>query len=231
MDQSVEPGTTAHQAYQYIKERVISGSFSAGMRLTEEQLAREIGASRTPIREAMRLLMSDGFLLFKPNVGTFVRSWTAEEIGEIFDLRIVLEAEITRLAGLRISDPDIERLRTIQRQLEAHGPSPSFEQLSSINKLNREFHRVIAEASQNKRLVAMLTNSIEVPIVQQTFRRYTPQQMQRSFQHHRELIDAFAARDSDWAHDVMSCHIRAARHVLLAAQDSQLSAKLDGHTE
>jgi DNA-binding GntR family transcriptional regulator len=227
MDQAAEAGTTAHQAYQYIKERVISGGFSAGMRLTEEQLAREIGASRTPIREAMRLLMSDGFLVFTPNVGTFVRSWTAREIGEIFDLRIVLEAEITRLAGLHITESEIARLRTIQDRLEAHGPSPSFEQLSGINKLNREFHRVIADASQNMRLVATLTNSIEVPIVQQTFRRYTPEQMQRSFQHHRELIYAFAARDGDWAHDVMSCHIRAARHVLLAAQASHPAANAD----
>ncbi len=217
MDQSVDAGTTAHQAYQYIKARVISGSFAPGMRLTEEQLAREIGASRTPVREAMRLLMSDGFLLFKPNVGTFVRSWTPQEIGEIFDLRIVLEAEITRLAGLHIADADIDRLRAIQDQLEAHGANLSFEQLSDINRLNREFHRVIADASRNSRLVTMLTNSIEMPIVQQTFRRYTPMQMQRSFHHHRELIDAFAARDPDWARDVMSCHIHAARQVLLQA--------------
>ena len=56
MDRLVESGTAANQAYQYIKKRVISGDFSPGMRLTEEQLAREIGASRTPIREALRLL-------------------------------------------------------------------------------------------------------------------------------------------------------------------------------
>ena len=220
MDRLVESGTAANQAYQYIKERVISGDFSPGMRLTEEQLAREIGASRTPIREALRLLMSDGFLLFKPNVGTFVRSWTPDEICEIFDLRIVLESEITRLAGLNITDAYIDQLCAIQNQLESHGVANSFGQLGHINKLNREFHRVIAEASKNTRLVGMLTNSIEVPIVQQTFRRYTPDQLRRSFQHHRELIDAFIARDPDWAHDVMSCHIRAAKHVLLASQSS-----------
>lgn len=222
MDQLVESSTAAHQAYRYIKERVISGQYTPGMRLTEEQLAREIGISRTPIREAVRLLMSDGFLLFTPNVGTFVRSWSAAEIAEIFDLRIVLEAEITRLAGLNITQADIDRMRQIQDRLESYSADSSIERLDHINRLNREFHRVIAEASRNTRLVNMLTNSIEVPIVQQTFRRYSPQQMARSLQHHRELIGAFSARDPDWAHDVMKCHIRAARHALLDSRSEQI---------
>jgi len=228
MDRLVESSTAAHQAYRYIKERVISGQYTPGMRLTEEQLAREIGISRTPIREAVRLLMSDGFLLFTPNVGTFVRSWSPAEIAEIFDLRIVLESEITRLAGLNITQGDIDRLRQIQDRLETYGTDSSLERLDHINRLNREFHRVIAEASRNKRLVNMLTNSIEVPIVQQTFRRYTPEQMTRSLQHHRELIAAFSARDPDWAHDVMKCHIRAARHVLLDDRSQQMATAAKG---
>jgi tripartite-type tricarboxylate transporter receptor subunit TctC len=62
---------------------------------------------------------------------------------------------------------------------------------------------------------AMLTNAIEAPVVQQTFRRYSEEQLQRSFHHHREMIDAFRAGDASWARDAMSCHVRAARFAML----------------
>jgi DNA-binding FadR family transcriptional regulator len=74
---------------------------------------------------------------------------------------------------------------------------------------------LLAHASHNERLVAMLASAMEMPIVQQTFRRYRPQQLQRSFGHHRELIDALAAHDAPWARSVMSCHIHSAKHAML----------------
>ena len=67
---------------------------------------------------------------------------------------------------------------------------------------------------------AMLASAIEVPIVQQTFRRYSPQRLARSFSHHRELIDALMAHDSAWAKAVMSSHSHSAKQTLLGAQNT-----------
>ena len=213
-----DPGSVASQAHAYIRDRVVSGAFPPGSRLTEEQLARDLGVSRTPVREAMRMLVSDGVLVFKPNRGTFVGAWSRDEIAQLFDLRVVLESEITALAAARMSDAETAALAKTQDELESRGCDLSTDNLARIARLNRAFHRIVAEASHKRRFVAMLANAIEMPIVQQTFRRYSPAQMARSFAHHRELIDAFRVRDAGWARNVISCHIHAAKHACLDHQ-------------
>lgn len=205
----------ADQAYAYVRERVISGDFAAGMRLTEWQIADALGTSRTPVREAMRRLVGDGILRFQPNHGTFVGSFTAKEIGELFDLRALLESEVAGAAARSISDDQVGRLKELQDRIEERGIDLRRENIERIAAHNREFHRVIAQASDSPRMVKMLTDAIEAPVVQQTFARYTAAQLQRSFHHHRELIDAFSARDTAWARDTMSCHVRAARFAML----------------
>jgi DNA-binding GntR family transcriptional regulator len=205
----------ADQAYAYVRERVISGDFAAGMRLTEWQVADALGTSRTPVREAMRRLVGDGILRFQPNYGTFVGSFTAKEIGELFDLRALLESEVAGAAARSISDEQIERMKAMQDSIEERGVDLGRKNIERIAAHNREFHRIIAQASDSPRMVKMLTDAIEAPVVQQTFSRYTAAQLQRSFHHHRELIDAFSARDTAWARDTMSCHVRAARFAML----------------
>jgi DNA-binding GntR family transcriptional regulator len=205
----------ADQAYAYVRQRVISGDFAAGMRLTEWQIADALGTSRTPVREAMRRLVGDGILRFQPNHGTFVGSYSAKEIGELFELRALLESEVAGAAARSISADQIERLKALQDRIEEQGADIGRANIERIGGLNREFHRIIAQASDSPRMVGMLTNAIEAPVVQQTFARYTAAQLQRSFHHHRELIDAFSARDSAWARDTMSCHVRAARFAML----------------
>jgi DNA-binding GntR family transcriptional regulator len=213
MDQ--KPGSAADQAYSYVRERVISGDFAAGTRLTEWQVADALGTSRTPVREAMRRLVGDGFLRFQRNYGTFVGTYTAKEIGELFEVRALLESEVAGAAARGISAAQLEQLTVLQAQIEERGADLGRANLARIGALNRDFHLVIAQASGNPRMVGMLTNAIEAPVVQQTFGRYSESQLQRSFHHHRELIDALGARDSSWARDAMSCHVRAARFALL----------------
>ncbi len=208
--------SAANQAYAYVRERLIAGDYPSGTRLTEWMIAGALGTSRTPVREAMRRLVGDGFLKFKPNVGTFVETWSAKEIGELFDLRGLLESEIAGKAAARITAAQIDRLTSLQDQIEANGPDLGHDNLARIAILNRDFHQLIAQASDSERLVSMLTNAIEAPVVQQTFRRYSQAQLQRSFHHHRELIDAFRMGDSTWAHAAMSCHVRAGRFAMLA---------------
>jgi DNA-binding GntR family transcriptional regulator len=209
--------TMAHQVYLVVKERIVDGCYGQGTRLTEQQLAQEFETSRTPVREAMRRLAADGFVDFKPNSGTVVRSWSSEEIRQIFELRVLIEGEIAGLAALHISVEAVQRLRVLQDEMEAAGMDTSAANTARIAPLNREFHRVIASASHDERLVATLANAIEMPIVQRTFRTYTRDELQRSFRQHREMIEAFAAHDAGWARSAMACHIHAAKRTLLAA--------------
>lgn len=207
--------TVAGRIYGTIKEQIIDGRYPPGGRITEQQVAAEFNTSRTPVREAMRQLVADGFAHFKPNSGTVVREWSPEEMRQLFEVRVFIESEIASHAATRITPEEIAELTRIQDEIERNGPDIGTENTARIGRLNREFHRIVAEASHNERLVSMLASAIEVPIVQQTFRQYTTKRLARSFGHHRELLDAFAAHDSAWAKSVMSSHIHSAKQTLL----------------
>ena len=207
--------TVAARIYGAIKEQIIDGRYAPGARITEQNIAAQFSTSRTPVREAMRQLVADGFALFKPNSGTVVRQWSPEEVRQIFELRVFIESEIAGHAAAGIADGELAELARIQDDIESGGVDTSSANTARIAPLNREFHRIIAQASHNERLVSMLASAIEVPIVQQTFRSYSPQRLARSFSHHRELIDALCAHDSAWAKAVMSSHIHSAKQTLL----------------
>jgi len=207
--------TAPHRIYAVIKERIINGTYHPGQRLTEQSFADEFEASRTPVREAIRLLASEGYVVFRPNSGTVVRSWSVAELLEIFRLRARLEADICGNAALHINAEQIDRLCVLQDAIELEGTDNSEANTTRVSRLNREFHDLIALASQQERMVSVLAKAIEVPVVHRTFRSYSPQQMQRSFSQHRELIDAFKAHDHDWAVAIMRCHIHAAKNAIL----------------
>lgn len=207
--------SSASQALAYIRERLMSGEFAAGTRLTEERLARDIGISRTPVREAIRTLVADGFLTFRPNAGAFVAEWSDEDIRQIFDLRTILESQIAEAAALAMTPAQLAALEEIQGKLDRLNTDRGARALQERAALNRSFHAAIAQASRKARLAAALNSAISMPIVQQTFRRYSPRQMKRSLAHHHELLDAFRARDPQWARAVMTAHIRAALGALL----------------
>lgn len=207
--------TVAGRIYAAIKEQIMDGRFAPGSRITEQNIAAQFNTSRTPVREAMRQLVADGFALFKPNSGTVVRQWTPEEVRQVFDMRVLIESEIAGHAARNVTDEEIAELVSLQDQIESRGVDTSAENTLRIGPINREFHRVIAQASHHERLVSMLANTIAIPIVQRTFMRYCAERLARSFSHHRELIEALAARDSAWATSVMSSHIHSAKQTLL----------------
>lgn len=208
----------SEQIYFSLKERLTAGEFKPGMRLTEEQLAGELGSSRTPVREALRRLVADGLLEFRRNYGTFVSALTTSDIGQLFDIRMTLESEVAAAAAASFSPVGISELTVIQDDIESAGADISISNLERINPLNRRFHKIISDEANNTRLANMLNNAIELPVVRQTLRRYTGEQLQRSFIHHRELIDAFSMHDSAWARNVMCCHVRSAKFALLAKE-------------
>ena len=218
--------TAPHRIYAVIKERIIDGTYQPGQRLTEQSFADEFDASRTPAREAIRQLASEGYVVFRPNSGAVVRSWSETELLEIFRLRARLEADICGSAARNINPEQIERLCEIQDAIELAGADISEANTTRVSLLNREFHDLIAFASLQVRMMSVLAKAIEVPVVHRTFRSYSAQQMQRSFSHHRELIDAFKANDPDWAVAIMRCHIHAAKNAILRPK-SNVNA---GHT-
>ena len=198
-------------AYSEIRSLILSGDAAPGSQLTEEQLAEICGVSRTPVRDALRRLEGELYVIRSESQRKFVADWTNADVDEMFTWRGMLEAHAAARAATRFGDAGLAALRACNAAIETavrrNDPDiPAF--LSG----NREFHGLIIDAAQSPRLSAMLATLVEQPVVRRTALHYGRDQLSRSASEHGELILAFEARDADWAHALMTGHIRRAFH-------------------
>lgn len=203
------------KAYAAIYEALTAGRLRPGEHLAEERLAREIGVSRTPVREALRRLSAEGFIEIMPNQGGKVPLLSVEDVIEIFDLRVILESYAASLAARKITAAQLDELSGLCDGMEKAFAKRRSDGIGEISRSNRRFHRIIIEATRGQRLSRILPQVIEMPLVLDTYYRFSTDDMNRSMRHHRELTLALAAHDPDWAKSVMRVHIQSARNVYL----------------
>lgn len=204
------------RAYEIIKAGIVDGRFMPGQRLKEEELTLVCDVSRTPVREALRRLASEGMARLLPMHGAQVAAMGARELRELYELRTMIEGKAAALAADQMSAENLEALMGLADEMEAAvaAGEPAALRLAPANA---EFHRRIIDAAGSGRLEVMARSVVQAPLTVRTFERYDNEQLQRSMRHHRELIDAFGARDPDWARGVMTSHIRAAFHTVAAS--------------
>lgn len=202
------------RAYADLRLEILKGVHPAGTRLREEQLAETLGLSRTPVREALRRLESDGLVTLTPNRGAEVVRLGVEDFEEILEVRSVLESHAARRAAER-KDVDVAPLRALCAAMEYQLSALDADGYDEITRLNMEFHRAIHRAGGHRLIPDLLSRVIEVPLVRRTFDQYTSAELERSFMQHRELVEAIDVGDGDWAEAVMRSHVRAARAALL----------------
>ena len=209
--------TASAKAYDFIRSAVIAGRFPPGMRLKEEQLTSLCGTSRTPVREALRRLSIEGLVVATPHQGAQVVSMGEEELAEIYALRAMIESHAAARAASRLTPEAIDRLKALADEMEAAvaDEREAGDFSTRFSPANAEFHRIIMEAADSPRLATMGGLVIEPPLVFRTLARYSRSEVNRSMQHHRELIEAFETRDADWARSVMRSHIHAAAHAVI----------------
>lgn len=206
----------AEKAYEVLRRGILDGTYGARSRVTEQEVAAEIGVSRTPVREAMRRLQAEGLIRFVPNQGAVVASWSTAELREIFELRALLESYGAERAAQYASAADLKHLRELaSRQCAVTATLSRTSELAEIADLNSEFHQGVQELAGAKRLGAMVSQLVEVPLVAQTFHSYGPEQLQQSARHHLEIVAALEARDGASAGAIMRAHVLAAKRVLV----------------
>lgn len=210
-------GDVSDRVYTELLDQISAGRFSAGERLFEQALARDLGVSRTPVRDALKRLAAEGLVDATPNKGAQLISFTPEETASMYDLRAQFEPVACRLAVLRLDADDIQRLQDLNDRMHtivANGHDPA-----ELTTLNNAFHAVFVDQCGNRHLAIALQALFRPTIVTTTFRRYDPRALERSMQHHRELVEAARAGDGEWAEAVMRSHILAARHATAADDD------------
>ena len=207
----VRRGHASGHAYEVIRDGLLRDEWKSGTRLLEADLAARIGVSRTPVRDALRRLVNEGYLEYAANIGCRVRDWSDDEIDSIFDLRIELESYAARRAAERIGPAAVNELTSLCDQMDeiARSDAGMPNLRDGLTPLNDTFHRRIIEAAENPRLAPLIASVTAAPVVLRTFRRYRADEIARSMNHHREIVAALGARNGDWAAAVMRSHIHA----------------------
>lgn len=200
-------------ATELIREAIIDGRLAPGHRLKEEELARELGISRTPVREALLLLQAEGLVDAEPNRGATVRSHTAEDLDDMYQLRALLEGYAARQAATHISEGGICKLR---ESCERFDRLRVEDDLRDLVKENLFFHNTILEAAGSERLAAMVRKVIELPLVYKSYIWYSADQKLISEHYHRQIANALEARDPERAELIMREHVYEARDLLVA---------------
>jgi DNA-binding GntR family transcriptional regulator len=201
----------SERAYAQIRAMILSGELSSGSQIGEIQLAATCGVSRTPVREALRRLEAEALVRRTESQRSFVADWSIDDVEDAFELRGMLEALAARRAAARLTAEHLADLAACNNRLAGAIALPTPD-IAAFLEANRQFHAIITEAAASPRLAAMLAGVTEQPVVLRTARNYDIDNLRRSWREHDELLAAFAAQDGDWAHAVMTAHIRRAFH-------------------
>ncbi len=205
------------QAHRAIRAAIAAGVYKGGDHLRAAELAERFGTSRTPIREALQRLSSEGVVDFVTNRGAYVTEWSREDVEEIFDMRTVLEGRAAELSATRLTLGQIDDLRLMTGRMEDAAHGDGRRDAEAVAKHNNDFHALIISAAANRRLAALIGSVFQMALTERTFSVFSDEDLHRSLTHHRELIAAFQARDPVWAGSVMRSHLCAAHHVYVTA--------------
>ena len=212
------------KAYLLVKKLILSGKYAPSFRLTEQEIADASGVSRTPVREALRRLQSEGLVRVTANQGAVVTDWSDDDTDDVFELRALLEPYGAARAATRITPEGLEQLRALAeaQYRESHDRAPGYTE--RIGALNSEFHRSLHEFADSARLSMLIPMLVEVPLVMRTFNKYNETELIRSASHHLEIVAALEAGDPDWAASIMRSHVHAAKYSIGRYENEQSEA-------
>ncbi|MGC9961106.1 MAG: GntR family transcriptional regulator [Acidimicrobiales bacterium] len=216
---SVRGERTADAVARRIAQSILDGELMPGTRLTEEALAARYEVSRTPIREALIALSTNGLVELTRNRGATVLQLTAADVTDVYQLRALLESEAARLAAPKVTAELADLLdKSCDRLAELHG-APASEQLAA----DTFFHYTIAAASGSARLQALIRQVSAVPEAYRSFIAYTGDDMSEAERQHRAIAAALRRHRSAQARSLMRAHVSWAGRLALLRLEGRLA--------
>lgn len=212
-----KPKTLSGKVYLQLKKRIAEGKLPPRTRLLTEHLARDLGVSATPLREALRMLHKDGLVSLTPNRGAIVTEQTREELEDLFQVRQALETLTIRLTTAKASAADLEKLDAIldqARQALAAGD------IAAWLVADEQFHRFFIACAGSRVLPRVLEP------VMDCLRRYLANAKSMAhapaaLQEHAAMVAAVKAGDADRAAQLMTQHLKSSLAERLEAMDQQ----------
>ncbi len=189
-----------HKIYERLKAMILDKALRPGERLQLARLGKDMGVSRTPLVNALKRLSAERLVEWTPRYGIYVRRFSAQEMVELYEVRVALESLAARLAAKRITDADIDRLEAMFRGVTI---SDTPEAARRYTPLDREFHWRIVELSGNSQLAAAL-QSIHMQIF--AYQDGIARTVRESVPEHLEFLRALRARDAGTCERLMRKH-------------------------
>jgi len=204
--------------FETLRDAIINQVLRPGERMMEIQLAEEMGVSRTPVREAIRKLELEGFVVMVPRRGAYVAGISMKDIHEVFEVRTALEVLAASLAAERITEEELEEM---ERRLVEEAEETEANNLRSIVEIDTSFHDLLYKAARNERLVYF------VHLLQEQLQRFRSASLARpgrgkiALEEHRKIVEALAERNGKLAEQLARKHIESAEHAMLLSLEKQ----------
>jgi DNA-binding GntR family transcriptional regulator len=194
-----------------LRQSIISGALAPGMLLRQTELAEEFGTSRIPVREALNSLQAEGLVQIEPNRGAYVTTLSADELREIFDLRVMLETEALRRAVPLHSERTLRRVEAVQHELDAETVPAEWV------RLDRAFHDALYEPSGRPRTLQMIA-ALRDSVQRFYLARLGPDARRPGWNdEHNGLMAQVRAGDAEAACATLTAHLRHTGEIALAA--------------
>lgn len=215
--------TKLEKGEKILRHAILSGRLRPGMKLVQQDLAREIGMSPTPVREILRRLEADGLVEYVSRKGVYVSGVTASQYEERIPIRAVLEKLAVELAVPRITDDTISELKSIQQQFEVAWQKKD---LATVRSANLRFHMTIYEMSDSPVLCGLIRRLW--PRFSTDLLWIVPGRAEKAIQDHKDILAALEKRDVDTASNLIGDHIsKSGREILdyIEYKDGNVSLK------
>ncbi|ADI00902.1 MAG TPA: GntR family transcriptional regulator [Syntrophothermus lipocalidus] len=200
--------------FETLREAIINGTLKPGERMMEIQLAEQLGVSRTPVREAIRKLELEGFVVMIPRKGAYVAGISLKDIADVFEVRAAMEALAAGLAAERITAEELEEMERLLVRIGEHIEANRLEEVVEMDTL---FHEALYKASRNLKLEQILQNLREQI---QRFRSTSlafPGRMKEALEEHKKIVEAISDRNTALAQQLAQEHIENAENSMLEA--------------
>ena len=207
--------------FDVLMNAIMQGQLSPGERVLEVQLADEMGVSRTPVREAIRRLELEGFVVMVPRKGAYVAGLSIDDVESVYEIRTALETLAVRLAAQRMEAADYEQLDELAGKMQQTWQEGDVD--NWVN-LDARFHELLYTFSRNERLISMMSNIMEQLSRYRIISLANVEVRQNSLNEHQTLIEALKRRDSDAAADAAAHHIENTKQSLVNMLKAKFAA-------
>jgi DNA-binding GntR family transcriptional regulator len=201
---TINPPALYAQVAERLRARIFAHELPPGSWIDEQVLAAEYGISRTPMREALKVLASEGLVTLKPRRGCYVTELSEQERSEVFPVMALLESRVAEDAARRATSADFLRLSAIHAELEGHAAAND---VDHFFETNQRFHSALQEIAGNRYLVQLISDARQVAMLARRDSLRPAGRLQQSLQEHRMILEALLARDAALAGQRMHDHL------------------------